>query len=118
MGTIDGADNAHLLGTPACDMVETAQQPAGWCILALGVKFTGFWGWVGGWGDIYNILDFWRIDKEMVRQTNMSEVNFYTPHLGYFIQYQKNRVNHQVEKKVKTLLYTLTMSKNDFGSEF
>ena len=54
----------------------------------------------------------------MVRETNMSEVNFYTPHLGYFIQYQKNRVNHQVEKKVKTLLYTLAMTKNDFGSEF
>ena len=70
---------------------------------------------------MYNILDFWKVDKKMVRETNiMNEVNLNTQHLGYFIQYQKNRVNHQVEKKVKKLLvqYTLTMSKNDFGSEF
>ena len=81
-GAIDGADNAHSLGAPARDMVETAQQPAGWWILATGVKFTGFWG-----VNIYNILGFWKVDKEMVRKTNMNEVNLNTPHLGSFIQY-------------------------------
>ena len=29
VGAIDGAENAHSPGTPARDMVETAQQPAG-----------------------------------------------------------------------------------------
>ena len=52
-GAIDGADNAHSQGTPTPDMVETAQQPAGWWILTTEVKFTGFWG-----VNMYNILDF------------------------------------------------------------
>ena len=85
MGTIDGADNAHLLGTPACDMVETAQQPAGWWILATGVNMNS-----GGGGGVnmYNILDFWKVDKEMVWEANIiNEVNLHTPHLGSFIQY-------------------------------
>ena len=85
---IGGADNAHSPGILACDMAETAQQPAGWWILATGVKFTGFWG-----VNMYNILDFWKVDKEMVRETNiMNDVNLHTPHLGSFIQYQKKRV--------------------------
>ena len=38
--------------------------------------------------NMYNILDFWKVDKEMVRETNiMNEVNLHTPHLGSFIQY-------------------------------
>ena len=83
VGTIDKADNAHSPGTPARDMVETAQQAAAWWILATGLKFTGFWG-----AKMYNILDFWKVDKEMVRETNiMNEVNLHTPHLGSFIQY-------------------------------
>ena len=57
----DGADNAHSPRAPAHDMVETAQQPAGWWILVTGVKFTGFMG-----VNMYNMLDFWKIDKEMV----------------------------------------------------
>ena len=37
---------------------------------------------------MYNILDFWKVDKKMVRETNiMNEVNLNTQHLGYFIQY-------------------------------
>ena len=44
VGAIDGAENAHPLGTPAREMVKTAQQPAGWWILATRVKFTGFLG--------------------------------------------------------------------------
>ena len=83
VGAIDEADNAHSLGTPARDMVETVQQSVGWRILATGVKFTGFWV-----VNMYNILDFWKVDKEMVRETNiMNEVNLHTPHLGSFIQY-------------------------------
>ena len=81
-GSIDGADNAHLWGTPAHDMFETAQQLAGCWILATGVKFTGFWG-----VNMYNILDFWKVDKKMVQETNMNEVNLHTSHLGSFIQY-------------------------------
>ena len=54
------------IGTPACDMVETAHQPAGWWILATGVKFAGFWE-----VNMYNILDFWKADKEMVQETNI-----------------------------------------------
>ena len=82
-GSIDGADNAHLWGTPAHDMFETAQQLAGCWILATGVKFTGFWG-----VNMYNILDFWKVDKEMVQETNIvNEVNLNTPPLGSFIQY-------------------------------
>ena len=63
VGPINGADNVHSLGTPACDMVETAQQPAGWWILATGVNMNS-----GGGGGVnmYNILDFWKVDKEMV----------------------------------------------------
>ena len=35
---------------------------------------------------MYNILDFWKVDKEMVRETNiMNEVNLHTSHLGSFI---------------------------------
>ena len=63
---IDGADNAHSPGTPVRDMVETAQKPPGWWILATRVKFTGFWG-----VNMYNILDFGKVDKEMVRETNI-----------------------------------------------
>ena len=64
-------------------MVETAQQPAGWWILATGVKLTGFWG-----VNLYNILDFRKVDKEVVGETNiMNEVNLPTPHLDSFIQY-------------------------------
>ena len=44
VGAIDGAENAHSLGTTAREMVKTAQQPAGWWILATRVKFTGFLG--------------------------------------------------------------------------
>ena len=73
---IDGAVNAVR------DMVETAQQLARWWILATGVKFTGFWE-----VNMYNILDFWKVNKEMVRETNMNEVNLHTPHLGSSIQY-------------------------------
>ena len=92
MGVIDGADNAHSPGKPAHDMVETAQQQARWQIVATGVKFTGFWGI-----NMYNILDFWKIDKKMVQETNvMNEVNLHTPYLGSFIQYQKKSVNRQV----------------------
>ena len=83
VGAIDGADNAHSLGAPACDMVETPQQPCGWWILAIEVKFTGFLG-----VNMYNILDFWKVNKEMIRETNiMNEVNLHTSHLGSFIQY-------------------------------
>ena len=50
-----------------------------------------FWilGGEGGGGvNIYNILDFWKIDKEMVLETNiMNEVNLHTAHLVSFIQY-------------------------------
>ena len=63
---ISGADNAHSPRTPAHDMVETAQQPAGWWILDTGKKLPGFWG-----VNMYNILDFWKVDKEMVRETNI-----------------------------------------------
>ena len=82
-GSINGADNAHSWGAPAHDMVETAKQPAGCWILATGVKFTGFWG-----VNMYKILDFWKVDKEMVQETNIvNEVNLNTPHLGSFTQY-------------------------------
>ena len=85
-GSIDGADNAHLWGIPAHDMFETAQQLAGCWTLSTGVKFTGFWG--GGGVNMYNILDFWKVGKEMVQETNIvNEVNLNTPHLGSFIQY-------------------------------
>ena len=50
-----------LTRTPACDMVETTQQSARWWILANGVKCTGFWR-----VNMYNILDLWNVDKEMV----------------------------------------------------
>ena len=81
VGAIDGVDNAHSPGTPACDMVETAQQPAGWWILANGVKFTGFWG-----VNMYNILDFWKVDKEMVQEIKiMNALNLHTPYSGSFI---------------------------------
>ena len=37
---------------------------------------------------MYNILDFWKVDKKMVRETSiMNEVNLNTQYLGYFIQY-------------------------------
>ena len=82
-GAIDGADIAHSPGTLAHDMVEPAQQPAGWWILANEIKFTGFWG-----VNIYNILDYWKVNKEMVQETNIiNEANLHTPHLGSFIQY-------------------------------
>ena len=82
-GSINGADNAHSWGTPAHDLVETAQKPAECWILATGVKFTGFWG-----VNMHNILDFWKVDKEMVQETNIvNEGNLNTPHLGSFIQY-------------------------------
>ena len=43
----------------------------------------GFWG-----VNMYKILDFWKVDKEMVQETNIvNEVNLNTPHLGSFIQY-------------------------------
>ena len=59
-------------------MVETAQQPAGWWILATGVKLTVFWG-----VNTYNILDFWKVDKEMIRETNiMNEVNLHMLHIS------------------------------------
>ena len=83
MGAINGADNAHSTETPAPEMVETIQQPDGWWILATGVNFPGFWGL-----NMYNILDFWKVDQEIVREKNiMNEVNLHTPHLGSFIQY-------------------------------
>ena len=62
---IDGANNTHSPATSAFDMVETVQEPAGWWILATGVKFTGFWR-----VNMYNILDFWKVDKKLSeRQT-------------------------------------------------
>ena len=37
---------------------------------------------------MYNILDFWKDDKEMVQEINiMNVINLHTPHLGSFIQY-------------------------------
>ena len=62
MGAIDGAVNAVR------DIVETAQQLAGWWILATGVKFTGFWE-----VNMYDILDFWKVDKEKVTRDKQYE---------------------------------------------
>ena len=67
-GAIDGADNAHSQWTPALDIVETVQKPARWWILATGVKFTGFWE-----VNMYDILDFWKVDKEKVTRDKQYE---------------------------------------------
>ena len=103
VGTVNGAENAHLLGTPAHDMVETAQQPAGWWILATGVEFTGFSG---------QACITYSISRKLTRKWSderhiMNEVNSYTPHLGSFIQYQKKSINHQIEKKLIHYQYSI-----------
>ena len=58
----------------------------------LGGLDSGHWGkidgifFLGGEEGKHNILDFWKVDKEMVRETNiMNEVNLHTSHLGSFI---------------------------------